>query len=279
VRRSIAAVGAEHGRNFFETQPEELGLDDHLGGELHAGGAQVHPAVGFGGKGAHAAVEVADAGAEEESAKEGEGRVADVAILPGHGAGLDAASEAVAHHEVGAGTQALQKAGDVREVVAAVGIAHEDEAAAGGGDAPAQGVAVALGGDGDDAGSVCLGDGLGTVGAAVVGDDDLRVDLAGRDRGGDLLQAVREGERLVEAGEHDGEFGGSHGVHGAGVARVRLRHARAARLAAMVAASSVPKTRIRWVASARSPLSAERQVAPKAGSSVAAGRATPSQPA
>ena len=52
-------------------------------------------------EGAHAAVGVAHAGAEEEVERAGEHRVADVAVQPRHRAGLDAV-HAVAHHEVGA---------------------------------------------------------------------------------------------------------------------------------------------------------------------------------
>ena len=43
--------------------------------------------------------------AEEQPAEEGQGRVADVAVERRHGALLDAAREAVPHHEVGAAPQ------------------------------------------------------------------------------------------------------------------------------------------------------------------------------
>ena len=62
-------------------------------------------------------------------------RIADPAVLPGHRAGHDPAPEAVAHHQVVALAQLLDERLDRREVVAVVGVAHDDVSAAGGGDA------------------------------------------------------------------------------------------------------------------------------------------------
>ena len=92
--------------------------------------------------GAHAAVGVAHAGAEEEVEDAGEHRVADVAVEPGHRARLDAA-HAVAHHEVGALVELLDEARDVAEVVGEVGVGHHDVVAGGGREAGQVGAAVA----------------------------------------------------------------------------------------------------------------------------------------
>ena len=92
--------------------------------------------------GAHAAVGVADAGAEEEVEHAGEHRVADVAVQPGHRAGLDVLHP-VAHHEVGALLELLDEARDVVEVVGEVGVGHHDVVAARGGEAGQVGAAVA----------------------------------------------------------------------------------------------------------------------------------------
>ena len=48
----------------------------------------------------------------------------------GHGARLDAAGEAVAHDEVVAAAQRVDERAEVGEVVAVVGVAHDDEAPA-----------------------------------------------------------------------------------------------------------------------------------------------------
>ena len=77
------------------------GADHHLGGELHAGGAQVERVEHVAAQRPHAAVGVAHAGAEEEVEQAGEQRVADVAVQPRHRARLDVA-HAVAHHQLGA---------------------------------------------------------------------------------------------------------------------------------------------------------------------------------
>ena len=56
----------------------------------------------------------------------GEDRVADPAILPRHGPGLDPALEAIAHHEVAACPQLLDERHEVGEIIAVIGIAHDD---------------------------------------------------------------------------------------------------------------------------------------------------------
>ena len=133
----------------------ELGLgrpDHHLGGELHAGGAQLERGQLVAAEGAHAAVGVAHAGAEEEVERAREHRVADVAVQPRHRAGLDPV-HAVAHHEVGARLELGQEARDLAEVVGQVGVGHQDVAAAGGAEAGHVGVAVAAAALVDDAGA------------------------------------------------------------------------------------------------------------------------------
>ncbi len=110
------------------------GPDDHLGGELHAGRAQVEPGQDVAAQAAHAAVGVADAGAEEHVEHAGQHRVADVAVQPGHRARVDVVHP-VAHDEVGAVLELLDEARDLAEVVGQVGVAHDDVLAARGGEA------------------------------------------------------------------------------------------------------------------------------------------------
>jgi len=88
--------------------------------------------------------------------------------------------------------------------VAVVGVAHDDIAAAGGGDAAAEGAAVALLGHRDDARAEPGGDGLRAVGAAVIGDDDLgresvRFDGAAglRMHASRVSASLRQGIRIV----------------------------------------------------------------------------------
>jgi hypothetical protein len=68
-------------------------------------------------------VEIVGRAAEEELTDEGEGRVADPAVFPRHGAGDDlstACRHAAAHDEVGAGAEFLDEGFDLGKVVAAV---------------------------------------------------------------------------------------------------------------------------------------------------------------
>ena len=206
MRRAAATVGRERGGNFGKAHAHLGRLDDHLGGELHAGSLEIHAQEGVFREAADAAVEVAERGAEEQLADAGEDRVADVAILPGHGAGLDLAGEAIAHDEVIAVAEFGDKGAEIGEVVAVVGVAHDEVAATGGGAGGVEGRAVATDGNVNDAGTVCECDRLRAVGRPVVAEDDLAGDARGREEALRFSEAERERLGFVEAGHDDGQF-------------------------------------------------------------------------
>ena len=155
--------------------------DDHLGGELHAGRAQVERRQDVAAQAAHAAVRVADARAEEEVQRAAQQRVADVAVDPVHRARLDVVHP-VAHDELGAVAQLLDEARDLVEGVRHVGVEHHDVLAARGGEAREVGRAVAAPRLVDDARAGRRGELGAAVVGAVVGDDDLAVQARLGDR-------------------------------------------------------------------------------------------------
>ncbi len=189
--------------------------DDHLGGELHAGRAQVERRQDVAPEAAHAAVRVTDAGAEEEVQRAAEDRVADVAVDPVHRAGLDVV-HAIAHDELGAVAQLLDEVRDLVERIGHVGVEHHDVLAAGGGEARQVRRAVTAPRLVDDARS----GGHRQLGAAVlgvvVGDDDLPGDAGRRHRLQGEPDALLDVLGLVEARDDDRELHDRHGVRGAG---------------------------------------------------------------
>ena len=124
-------------------------------------------------------MEIMGGAAEEESADEGEGRVTDPSVFPRHGAGDDfstACWHTAPHDEVGAGAEFLDEGFDLGEVITEIGVAHDEESSMGGIHSVAEGVAVAFFGNIDNAGTELAGYVLGSVGAAVVGDEDFALD-------------------------------------------------------------------------------------------------------
>ena len=140
LRLALARVVVD--RDLLDLEPLLARADHHLGCELHPGRPQVEAGQRRAPDRAHAAVRVAHAGAEEEVEDPGEHRVPDVAVEPGHRAGLDAL-HAIAHHEVGALVELRHEARDVAEVVGEVGVGHHDVVALRGGEAGAVGAPVA----------------------------------------------------------------------------------------------------------------------------------------
>jgi len=201
----LAAARRVGDRELADVELLLRGPDDHLGGELHAGRAQVQARQDVAPEAAHAAVRVADAGAEEEVQRAAEDRVADVAVDPVHRAGLDVVHP-VAHHELGAVAQRLDEARDVLERVRHVGVEHHDVLAAGGAEAREVGRAVAAARLVHDA----RAGGRGELGAAVVGvvvgDDDLAGHARLGKRRERLAHAGLDVLGLVEAGDDDGDL-------------------------------------------------------------------------
>ena len=104
--------------------------------------------------------------------------------------------------------RSLRNFGGFEEIVAVVGVAHDEVLAAGCGDAAHEGVAVAAAGDVDDASAEFASDLLGAVGAAVVADDDFAGDVVFAEDAHGFFDAGADGVRLVEAGHDDGELEG-----------------------------------------------------------------------
>src|SRR6185369_6717532 len=69
---------------------------------------------------------VADGDSKEEPANEAEHRVAEIFMQRRHSSGLDLALEAVAHDEIVALLKLGEETGQVPEVIAGVGIGHQD---------------------------------------------------------------------------------------------------------------------------------------------------------
>ena len=203
MRRPRPSVAAQRHRHLRDAHALERGLDHHLARELHSGRAQAQPVVGVLAESAHAAVHVADGGVEQHAPDQRERRVSDPPVRPDHRAFTDASGEPVAHDEIAALAERLEEGSDRREVVAVVGVAHDHVASACGGDASDQGASVALALHVHDLHTELARDRLRTVGAAVVGDDDLRLHAELLDRAARLADAAREGLDLVEAWHHD----------------------------------------------------------------------------
>src|SRR6185436_14429807 len=112
-------------------------------------------------------------------------RITEVSMQRRHGVWADAALEAVAHHERIAAAQLLHEPVEPAEIVAVVGVAHDDVAAAGGGDAGAERRAVAALGGRDHPGPGLRREPARFIARAVVGDQHLALDA------GTLEEAAR----------------------------------------------------------------------------------------
>jgi hypothetical protein len=209
VRRPTAPVRRKSCRHFGDTHLEQRGFDDHFGGKFHAGRSQPHTLVGLLAEAAQTAIEIPDVTVPEEEPSEARERwISEVLMQRRHRALLNASAEAVAHDEVRAPAQLLHEARDVAKIVAVVGIPHNDELAARSCDSAHQGVAVSLGLDADNAGSELLGDFDRTVGAAVVGHNDLARDVGIRNRKLRLANAGGQRLFLIQTRHYYGQLDG-----------------------------------------------------------------------
>ena len=209
MRRARAAVRRQGGRDLGDAQVLQRGLDNHFACELHAGRGQAQILHGPTTEAAQPTVKVAGPAAEEQPTDAGQHRVSQVAMQRRHGARLDAALEPVAHHQIVAFAQFFDEGIERAEIVAVVGVGHDDVAASRRGDAAEQSAAIALARDRDHARTQGLGNFPGAVRAAVVGNQNLAVDIPAVDKIFGLFDADADRLRLVEAGHEHGQLAGS----------------------------------------------------------------------
>ena len=182
VRRAAALVGVELDRHFADIEAGAIGVDDHLGRELHPRRSRVDPREGVRGEAAHAAMKIADRRAVEPTRNRGKHRIAEIAMQRRHGAGLDPAGKAIAHDQVGALLQPVDDAVDFAPVIGIVGIGHDQVLAASGQHGRRDRRAVTRNGLMDDARAEALGDLDRTVGRTVVADDHFADNPSPRER-------------------------------------------------------------------------------------------------
>ena len=171
--RPVAEVEGKAHRPLGDHLTQKSRLYDHLAGEFHARTGEAQSLVAIASQGPQPTMGVSDAGMEQEVEQTRKQRIADVPILPGHGARLDAAGEAVAHAKAGAFDQSLDHRRGLPKVVGAVGVAHDEISPARRSETATQGRAIALFQNRDHAGAEASGYRRAAIRAAVVGDHDL----------------------------------------------------------------------------------------------------------
>ena len=193
-----------HG-DFGDAELFLQGMDHHLAGEFHPGRAQPHEVIGLPAESAQAAMGVRYGPAEQDPQKPGQERVPDMAVGPAHGPGQDRAPETGPDDEIAALAEAIDEPRDLQEIVGVVGIAHDDEAAPGFLDAPAESRSVSPAGFEEQSAVRPPGfdDRDGPVGRTVVDDDHFAPDLPLPEDGLDLVQADADGRLFVQAGQDD----------------------------------------------------------------------------
>ena len=80
-------------------------------------------------------MEILDQASKEQAADRGQHGVTEIAVQWRHGSRLDAAAEPVAHDEIMAIAELLQKGHQLGKVIAIVGVTHDDVLAASSADA------------------------------------------------------------------------------------------------------------------------------------------------
>ena len=193
-------------RNLRDVCVTETRADDHLGRELHAGALLIEFEIVPLGKAAQTAVDVVDRGLEPPSGKAGEERVADVPVRERHGTwrnGSTSTGKTAPLNEVVACAQRCHELRDLEEVVAVVGVSHNDELPVRCLDSSHQRTAVAGSFHMNQPRAELLGNRLRSVGAPIVCDHDLAVNARIPQSALRLFDAGTECLCLVQARDDD----------------------------------------------------------------------------
>ena len=206
MRGAAPPIRRKRGRDLDDVELVQRRLHNHFACEFHAGCSQIKFKDCVATKATQAAVKIFDGAPEEHTTDCGQNRIAEITVQRWHRTGLDAAGESVTHDEIGSATKRFDEWAQVGEVVAVIGVAHDDEPALCVGDAGGECSAVSPNRDINHPCAFGSGDVLRTVSAPVVGDDDLAIDAQAFDRRLRLANTHRKRFGLVEARENDGEF-------------------------------------------------------------------------
>src|ERR1700722_1891270 len=163
MRRPGPPIRRQCRRHLSYSQPSDGRLHHHLRSELHARRLKVKVEHGVAVETPQAAMEVATGGMEKQPADGGQDRIAEVAMEWRHRAGGDAALETISHDQRVPFAQSGDKVVEPAEVIAVVGIAHDDKTAARGADPAQKGAAISLFGHRNDTCARGCGDLLRTV--------------------------------------------------------------------------------------------------------------------
>ena len=180
----------ERRRHFGDAKADKRCLDHHLRGEFHPRGLQIEAVECFTRQGSQPTMEITGRRMEEQPADRRQHGIAQVPVHPRHRAGSNATEEAVPHHEVRPFPHFLDERIKPREVVAVVGVAHDDVAAARFEKSVIQRGTIAAHWHIDDAGPCVQRNALRSVSGSVVCDQDF----------GDQPEAVDAGARFSDAG-------------------------------------------------------------------------------
>ena len=203
VRRAAAAIRRYRCWDLGDAHVEEGCFDDHFRGELHSGRLEIHPESSVFSETPKAAVEVATWIRKQHATDRRQYGIPEIAVEKRHRAGLDAAFESVAHHQVVAVAEFVDERHQTGEVIAVVGITYNDEGAGRSSDTAQKGASVTPSLGVDDACPETLGDLHRPVGTAVVGDDDLAGDAVVTNGTRRLFDASRERFCFVETGHYN----------------------------------------------------------------------------
>src|SRR5258706_9878182 len=127
MRWTPALVWPQHNRNFRDARADLRRFDNQFGSKLHSGAANAQPIVHCARKTAQAAITVADSGAKKHVEQSCEAGIADIFVAPGHGAWPNPSLKAIAHHQVVAFAPLQNESRNVGEIVAVIGVTHDDE--------------------------------------------------------------------------------------------------------------------------------------------------------
>src|ERR1043166_4547694 len=153
---------------------------------------------------------------EQKPADESQYRIAEILVQRRHCVRLDTAAKAIAHDQIVAFAQFLNKWHQVDEVVRIVGVAHDDEPSARRANSTHEGAAVTLRSHIDHATSALRRQTRRAVSRSIVGDHDFAIDAVRFNEAASFVDADLERFGLVETRHDDREFAlGEIGIIGA----------------------------------------------------------------
>ena len=206
MSRVLAQVLSQRDWNLCNRKTDIRKTADHLCGKFHASALESCFQSCRSGYASQTAVEIGKIYPKSASSQPGQKRYTQIMVAEGHGSRSNVSAKTVSHHQVPALVKPFQNRVQSRKIIAAIAVSYDDIPAFRRSNSAPNGIPIALFRNRDHP---CTGGSCqfrGSIGAAVIRNQNLSQNLSGLQIRRSFLNAGSHRGSFIQAGHQDRQF-------------------------------------------------------------------------